>query len=149
MNTILSYWPSLALLCLSAPFYAYCALHDEGKLHGFGPDEGFFGFNQYRRKYKSVPREIGGWVVAGQTSAIKAPDTWYYRFFKLKYKEKFPFSATFLAFLTDGYHLFQLIWKALVIDSMAILTPWPWTVFLSGFSAFTFVFALFYKLLSR
>jgi len=135
MNAIISYWPSLALLCLSAPFYAYCALHDEGKLKGWGHETGFFGFNQYLRKYARVYKT--------------RPNTWYYRFFKVKYKEAYPLSATILAWTTDGYHLFQLIWKAIVIDSMAILTPWPWTVFLSGFSAFTFVFALFYKLLSR
>lgn len=137
MNHILQFWPSLLLLALSAPLYSYTALHDQGKLKGFGPDEGFFGFNQYRRKYKNgdllTPRE----------------KNWYYRFFKLKYHEAYPLSATILAWTTDGYHLFQLVWKALIIDSMAILTPWPWTVFLSGFSAFTFVFALFYKLLSR
>ena len=136
LHILATYWPSLALLCLSAPFYAYCALHDEGKLKGWGPDEGFFGNNQYRRKYKKTYPRL-------------APNTWYYRFFKLPYKETYPLSATILAWTTDGYHLFQLVWKALIIDSMAILTPWPWTVFLSGFSAFTFVFALFYKLLSR
>lgn len=131
------HWLSILLLGLAAPLYAYCALHDEGKLKGFGPDEGFFGFNQYRRKYKNGDL------------LTPAEKNWYYRFFKLKYREAFPLSATFLSSLTDGYHSFQLVWKALIIASTAILTPWPWTFFLTGFSLFTFVFTVGYKLLSR
>src|ERR1043165_9244917 len=108
MNALISHWPSLLLLALSAIPWCYCVLHDQGKLKGFGPDEGFFGFNQYRRKYKDgnalTPKE----------------KTWYYTFFKLKYREAYPLSATLLAWTTDGYHLFQLVWKALVIESAAI-----------------------------
>lgn len=128
-------WLSLALLCTAAPFYAYCALHDEGKLKGWGSLSGFFGKFQYRRKYND--------------DLDPPPNNWYYRFFKLPYKERFTLSATLLAWTTDGYHSFQLVWKSLVIASVAILTPWPWTFFITAFSLFTFIFALFYKLLSR
>ena len=40
---------------------------------------------------------------------IPAPNNWYYRFFKLKYKEDFPLSATLLVFLTDAYHFISAI----------------------------------------
>lgn len=139
LTILQTYWPSIILLGLAAPLYAYCALHDEGKLKGWRPLTGFFGKEQYERKY--AKNENG--------YAFKAPKTWYYRFFKLKYKEAYPLSATFLAFTTDGYHLFQLLWKSCIIASISILTPWPWTFFAVGFSLFTFVFAMFYKILSR
>lgn len=38
-----------------------------------------------------------------------APKNLYYRIFRLKYKEKFPLSATLLAPVTDAFHMAQLL----------------------------------------
>lgn len=40
----------------------------------------------------------------GDGNKTAAPDNWYYRFYKLKYKEAFPLSATLLVSLTDPWH---------------------------------------------
>jgi len=40
---------------------------------------------------------------------IPAPNNRYYRFFKLKYKEAFPLSATLFVAFTDNYHLISAI----------------------------------------
>lgn len=47
------------------------------------------------------------YAIGGETKLIPAPNTWYYRTFRLKYQEKFFGSATFLAAFTDLYHAAQ------------------------------------------
>lgn len=79
------------------------------------PPYSFWGRESYKRKYKKhessndqiyltlAPKEKGFWG-------------WYYKFFKIKYREAFPFSATILVFVTDGYHMLQFIMiKAILI----------------------------------
>ena len=67
----------------------------------------FFGVDSWKRKYKSgliYPAPRGNF---------------YYKLFKLDYKEAFPLSATALAFLTDGYHFLQFI----MLWAIAIAIP--------------------------
>lgn len=71
---------------------------------------GFFGRDSWKRKYarnRSFPEEV--------YFMIPSPDNWYYRFFRIKYKEKFPLSATMLVFVTDGFHLFQWIFIKVIL----------------------------------
>lgn len=80
-----------------------------GKLTGRGDD--FFGSSSSNRKYK---------VKKGMF--IDAPDTWYYRFNDLEYKERWPTSTTLTVFLTDWYHLSQFLWlrclNIIIADTM-------------------------------
>lgn len=95
----------LLSLGIAARSISELALH--GKLRW---SEGIYGFwdeDGWRRKYKIewTKDDLGGW----QYRMYKAPSNWYYRTFKLAYKERFPLSATFLVAFTDGYHLCQSI----------------------------------------
>jgi len=67
----------------------------------------FFGLHSWARKYYTFLWD----------NAV-APDNWYYRFFKIKHKERFPLSATALVFLTDGFHLMQ--WLAINFFTLSI-----------------------------
>lgn len=89
----------------------------------------FWGRNSWVRKYK---RSNGKSTAIFQV--IKKPN-WYYRLFKLKYKERFPLSATFLVSITDGYHMCQSLF--FIFLSLGITTStgysfiwvWPGVVF--------------------
>lgn len=64
----------------------------------------FFGSESWKRKYKI------------RTGALlkSDPDHWYYSFFNIKYKERFPGSATIFVFLTDAPHFFQFIMLTII-----------------------------------
>ncbi len=74
----------------------------------------FFGISSWVRKYKRKQEAD----VPELYFQVEAPNTWYYRFFKIQYKERFPLSATALVFLTDGFHLMQ--WLAINFLTLAI-----------------------------
>lgn len=143
------FWPSLTLLALAALPGAYMVLHDTGKARWFGPDKGFFGKMQYTRKYADYG---AGYMISGNVTAKfydPAPDTWYYRFFKIAYKEAFLFSATFLVSFTDFYHTSQLIMRLLIASSFTIAIGAPWYFAGVIWGAYATVHAVGYKMLSR
>lgn len=79
----------------------------------------FWGKESWKRKYaRSVHSRIG------EYSLIYPPETPYYKFFKIKYKEAFPWSATLLVFVTDGFHLAQ--WLMIKFVIAAITLDWRW-----------------------
>ena len=51
-----------------------------------------------------------------------APGTWYYKAFNLKYKERFPLSATQLVFLTDAWHFAGTL-EILTLISILLFLP--------------------------
>jgi hypothetical protein len=77
------------------------------------PNGHFFGRLSWTRKYKPYTLEN----YRGQLF-VSAPDNWYYRFFNIQYKERFPLSATLLSCFTDGFHLMQ--WLAINFLTLAI-----------------------------
>jgi hypothetical protein len=101
----------ISYLCfaLAVALYALSQLQMHGKLRWSKHDDDYWGRDSGRRKY-AVDYPV--------RTLIPAPDTFYYRIFKIRYKEKFPLSATTLSFLTDGYHLFQFIASKLIISSI-------------------------------
>jgi hypothetical protein len=60
--------------------------------------ESFFGVDSWKRKYKTWNGQL-----------VRSRRTFYYKTFNLKYKERFPLSATLLVFLSDGYHACQFV----------------------------------------
>lgn len=93
---------SLLSLALSIACYSISQLIQHGR---FKFSKGYYGFwdeKSYERKYKRN-RDVDPLGY----EKYPAPDNWYYRFFKIKYKEAFPLSATFLSNFTDGYHMCQ------------------------------------------
>lgn len=86
---------------------------------------GFFGLDSWRRKYKS---RMGKDVPRGSFDFIDAPSTWYYNLFKIKYKEKFPLSATLLVWTTDFYHLSQFLFLLFISLSVVPLLGWTYGI---------------------
>lgn len=92
-------------------------------------------------------KDSEGWKNKYKQPMTPAPDNWYYKFFRLKYREKFPLSGSFLVSLTDKYHFYQLGFKAFLCLSIALHRPtfdW-WIETIGYFAAFGIVFTLIYR----
>lgn len=87
---------------------------------------GFWGSNSWKRKYSTfrplrlLMKDRNPW---GE-ELLLPPESglygWYHSFFNLKFKERFPLSATALVFLTDGWHLMQLFMWLSYLGAIAI-----------------------------
>lgn len=118
--------------------YSIKELCAHGKIKWSGEPDSFFGSESWGRKYRgyySVPT----WYLD------MAPNTWYYQWFKIQYKERFLLSATALSFLTDGMHLFQMLFKIAFSIAIAGLSWWA----VAWFLAWSVVFTVSYRLLSK
>lgn len=97
---------SAIFVALAATCYAYNTVwYFHGK-KSKKPPFSFWGKESWNRKYKRYPY-VDPMQAQQKYQLIAAPDNWYYEITKIKYKEKFPLSATVLVFLTDGFHLVQ------------------------------------------
>ncbi len=121
---------SLACIC-----YAINQLWYQGKLKWSTEDTGFWGKLSNYRKYKQPFRARSL--------------NWYYKFFKIKYEEKFPGSATVFVFLTDGMHLTQFFFTIFIALAMSSGLRIYWVATLMFWLAWHIVFTLAYKFLSR
>jgi hypothetical protein len=74
----------------------------------------FFGARSDLRKYRYSKEQIA--------AAYHAPETWYYKTFDIRYKERFPLSATVFVFLTDGFHFSSFLSKVLIVCAL-IFSP--------------------------
>jgi hypothetical protein len=124
MNALISHWPSLLLLALSAVPASYMHVHDHGKLPRRGRADGFFGWNQQVRKYK--------WVGDFNTGE---PAFWG--------------SETFLIMFVDAYHASQALMRILMSLSVTLAMNAPWWAVITIWWTYAGIHALFYKLLSR
>jgi hypothetical protein len=137
---------SILFLLLAIGCYTVSQIQQHGKLQTkakYNPF-GFWGDESHIRKYKGTP-ELGYHHQA-------APNTWYYNFLKIKYKERFPLSATLLVFITDGYHLMQFFFFIFLSISVSIPldTRWnEWLEFAGVWGLVHLIHFLIYKLLQR
>ena len=102
------------LVILAATCYAF---NTHWYFHGWKSQRekfSFWGEESWVRKYKRANKFVD------EYHRIIAPDNWYYNLLKIKYKEKFPLSATVLVFLTDGFHLVQWLMIKFLILAMTI-----------------------------
>lgn len=129
---------SIVLLVLAIACRTCSELSLHGKLRLSKHAGDFWSGDSWTRKYKTY--ENNG------VDIVDAPNTWYYRFFKLKYKERWPTSATFTVFLTDGYHLCQSIFFITLAASLSIALPLN---FFLVWGVILFVHSLTYRLLQR
>lgn len=130
------------LLLPAIAAYSISQLQQHGKLK-YKDIRGFWGQWSSDRKYESWKRS--GIVI----DKVQAPNTWYYRFFKIKYKERFPLSATLLVFLTDGYHLTQFLFFLFLSLSITFAIGFDWWLLAGVWSGIHVVHAGVYKLLQR
>lgn len=133
-------------IVMSTMCYAINQLWYEDKLRWITNGDGFWGKDSWVRKYKCkyTLLKTGSFI----REFDKAPNTWYYRFFKIKYKERFPFSATFLVMFTDGMHLTQHFYFIFLVLSM-VTTPHDWQSLLIASATLLFSFWFWYKILSK
>jgi hypothetical protein len=133
---------SLILFCAGAVAYCVSQLIMHGKLKWSEDEKGFdfWGKNSGARKYKRLPNG---------TILLPAPTTYYYKLFNLKYKERFPGSATVFVALTDGYHLCQLLFLLLISGAIAVHTE-NWLLWLLIYRCtFGVIFTVCYKLFAK
>lgn len=124
------------LLAVACVAYTLSQLQQHGKLSLI--DEGFWGVRSWVRKYATIRDPLSD----------LAPRTWYYRFFKISYKERFPLSATLLVCLTDGYHLMQLIFNTCICLAVALCYDNWMLWFVIVRTGWGILFSLTYKLFS-
>lgn len=136
MITILSFISfALGVFCFSVK-----ELQAHGKLKWVKDGHPFWDQDSWERKYASDD----------EGHILPAPDNWYYRFFKIKYKERFPLSATLLVSLTDGAHLMQTAFKVLFCISIVTYSmEFCWWMVLIYFVEWGLVFTVTYKWLSK
>lgn len=115
-------------------------LQVHGKLKWMNEPNGFWGELSHLRKYKTTE---------GHLMQPRNPN-WYYRFFKIKYTEKFPLSATLLVSITDGAHLCQTLFKLFFCISIVTYSmEFSLWAALMYFVIWGFVFTSTYKWLSK
>lgn len=115
---------SLLSFSLGIAAYSVSQLQQHGKLRWQDEAKNYFGFwgrNSWVRKYK---RE------GSKTAIFKLPKAhnWYHKLFKLKYVERFPLSATFLSFLTDGYDFCQFLFFIFISLSVVPIIGWTYGI---------------------
>lgn len=134
---------ALLLLALSIGCYSISQLAQHGKLKWMTVlefyDYGFWGKYSNTRKYKNIAK--------GNRFIPEHPgNNWYYRFFKIKYKERFLFSTTFLINFTDGYHLCQSISFLSLAGCVSLLSGISfWYVWLGVLAVHAGVYRAFQK----
>lgn len=141
---------SLGLFIFSVICYTIKELAAHGKLkwatetYGGGLPK-FWEQDSWMRKYKKDKINTEAYKFEG------APNNWYYRFFKIKYKERFPGSATIFVTLTDGFHLMQFLFKLFLIGSLVSYKEMvnPWIDGLIYFGIWQLVFNVVYRELSK
>jgi hypothetical protein len=125
-------------LAITAYSCGQCVQHGKFKWGQRNPF-GFWGSMSDGRKYKYADALFGGY------SKVLAPNTFYYRFFKIRYKEAYPFSATFLVAFTDIYHLSQSI----SFICLAFAVTGPSLMFVPVWLGILVINAGTYKILSK
>lgn len=125
---------TLLSLGVAAACFAIRDLISHGKF-SYGPSEGFWGEQSWRRKY------------ASNNGLLDLPlSNWYYDLFKIPYLERFPLSATLLVFLTDGYHLMTLFMQ---LSIFAAISVGDWKMLLACWITWSLFFNVFYTVFNR
>lgn len=128
---------SIACLIVAAGFKALSDSIAHGKSRWQTSSDSFFGQGSWVRKW------------AGDGFFEKAPSTWYYKLFNLKYREAFPGSATIFVAFTDGWHLSNSLMTSFIVLAIAIWTPWPLWFFIGARIAWGIAFSIAYRTFSR
>jgi hypothetical protein len=126
---------ALILLAIAIACYSVIQLGQHGKLKWMDANAGYWGMHSSIRKYKYINGKVQ-----------QAPDNWYYRFFKVPYKESFPLSATFLVSFTDYYHTTQSLFFIALAASIYLLSG---INFLIIWALILLINFLTYKILSK
>lgn len=131
---------SIILFTLSLICYVISQMSIQGKIP-WQTDSSFWGIEGWERKY--AIDEYGNMLMP------RFPNL-YYRIFGIKYSERFSGSATIFVFVTDAYHLFQMLFFKLLFIAISLQLPINfWYSFLTMWGIEVIVFNLGFKLLSK
>lgn len=124
---------SVLLLLTATTAYTLGELWSHRKLKWLYVAEstGYWGERSHERKY-AQPRAF-------------APDSWYYRWAGIRWKERFPGAATIFVGLTDGYHASQTIFLFCFSLIPALHTEYPVTTFLVYRTLIGISFSIIYR----
>lgn len=133
----------LLFIMLAAACYAvqqYLVFHNTK--NGLFNKYYFFGAESWKRKYERS-LSFSDYKTYG---LVPAPDNFYYSFFNIEHKERFPWSATALVFLTSGYNLFQWLMIKFILLSLTVSYSYgfhfDWIMFFLLWFAWTAIFNL-------
>lgn len=140
---------SIACLILAAAFKALAESCAHGKNRWSEHPTDFFGHLSWKRKWKYITYTETAGGKKHPLSLMPAPTTYYYKLFNLKYKERFPGSATIFVALSDGYHAAFSMMTSFIVLAVAIWTPWPILFFIGARCVWSVVFTIGYKCFSR
>lgn len=121
------------MITLSLIFFGFAAAcHGVLSLIQFGQfkfsKEPFWNKDSWKNKYNSL--------------MTLPKDNWYYKFFKIDYRERFPLSATMFVFVTDGFHLTQWLMIKCLCAGIACLVPHSFIVFFACWIIWTVCFQI-------
>ncbi len=85
------------------------------------------------------------WKMKYKDPLERAKRNWYTQLFKLKYKERFPLSGSFLVAFTDRYHRYQMFFKILICAAIVMYRPLFWFDSLIYFVAWGITFTLVFR----
>ena len=106
-----------------------------------------FAVVSYSLSQKRVFAESDEWQNKYKKPIERAPKNWYYRLTGVRYKEKFPLSATLLVAFTDRYHAYQTVFKAFLCLSISFYQPiFSYYDALIYFALFGVVFSVVFRL---
>jgi hypothetical protein len=102
--------------------------------------------NNWKGKYSHILNVIESWSRKYHKDLIEPTKKWYYfGLYVPFYEERFAFSSTFLVWLTDGEHLFQLLKIVFICIGFASIGVWNGVLCLAGILFFGFIKELFIK----
>lgn len=139
MNPILKFTITIALIIVATYFYTMLSIYFFMESPRPGKKFSFWGTDSWVRKYKHG----GGSPI--NTFIQPSPGNWYYKFFKIPYREAFPGSATIFVMFTDGYHLCQWFFIKCIIAAIAINTKAPILIFFLLWAVWCVSFSFYLK----
>lgn len=85
------------------------------------------------------------WTKKYKKPLIFSKLNWYTKLFKLKYKERFWLSGSFLVAFTDRYHRYQMFFKILICAAIVTYRPLFWFDWIIYFVAWGVCFTLVFR----
>lgn len=102
--------------------------------------------NNWKGKYSHFLNIEQSWTRKYHRSLIEPTKKWYYfGLYVPFYEEAFPYSSTFLVWLTDGEHLFQLLKIVFICVGLSSISLLYGVLFFAGVLLFGIIKELFVK----
>lgn len=141
---------SMISFALGVACYSISQLQQHGKLKRMDTNSnlGFWGAQSYRRKY-AHEKTAQDLFKNGALKVTLAPDNWYYKLIKSKYKERWLTSTWLTVFLTDGYHFAQFLFFIFLSLGITLLLNFSLLGWISVWLGVHAIHSFVYRVLSK